>query len=47
MFVASAYGQAIQTGGISGVVTDQSGGLVKGATAISLAKDTGKVSSEP
>ena len=31
LFVASVYSQAIQTGGITGVVTDQSGGLVKGA----------------
>src|SRR5436190_3081817 len=32
LFVAAAYSQAIQTGGITGVVSDQSGGLIKGAT---------------
>src|SRR5262245_32549729 len=30
--IVPAYSQAIQTGGISGVVTDQGGALVKGAT---------------
>src|SRR5437016_5577248 len=42
LFVASAYGQAIQTGGISGVVTDQSGGLVKGATVDIISEGTGR-----
>jgi hypothetical protein len=32
LFVASAYSQGAQTGGITGVVTDQGGALVKGAT---------------
>ena len=32
LFLASAYSQAIQTGGITGVVTDQGGALVKGAS---------------
>jgi hypothetical protein len=42
LFVASANSQAIQTGGISGVVTDQSGGLVKGATVEIVSEGTGK-----
>ena len=32
LFVASAYSQGTQTGGITGVVTDQGGAVVKGAT---------------
>src|SRR5436190_825144 len=32
LFVAAAYSQAIQTGGITGVVSDQSSGLIKSAT---------------
>jgi hypothetical protein len=42
LFVVSANAQAIQTGGISGVVTDQSGGLVKGATVEIVSEGTGK-----
>jgi hypothetical protein len=42
LFVASAHAQAIQTGGISGVVTDQSGGLVKGAIVDIVSEGTGK-----
>ena len=41
LLVASAYSQAIQTGGISGVVSDQSGGLVKGATVDIISEATG------
>src|SRR5437762_1178947 len=39
LFVTSAYSQAIQTGGITGVVTDQSGDLIKGAT-VDIISDT-------
>ena len=42
LLVASAFGQASQTGGISGVVTDQTGGLVKGATVEIVSEGTGK-----
>lgn len=42
LLVASAYSQAIQTGGITGVVSDQSGGLVKGATVDVISEGTGK-----
>jgi len=42
LFVVSAHAQAIQTGGISGVVTDQGGGLVKGATVDIVSEGTGK-----
>jgi hypothetical protein len=42
LFVASVYSQAIQTGAITGVVTDQSGGLVKGATVEVISENTGK-----
>jgi hypothetical protein len=42
LFVASAYSQAIQTGGINGAITDQSGGLVKGATVEITSETTGK-----
>src|SRR5438067_4457998 len=37
-----AYSQAIQTGGITGVVSDQSGGLVKGATVDIISESTGQ-----
>ena len=40
--VAFAHAQAIQTGGITGVVTDQSGGLVKGATVEIISEGTGR-----
>src|SRR5204863_5462014 len=40
--VAFAHAQAIQTGGITGVVSDQSGGLVKGATVEVISENTGK-----
>src|SRR5215510_11031726 len=42
LLAASAYGQASQTGGITGVVVDQSGGLVKGATVDIVSEGTGK-----
>src|SRR5882724_11347661 len=42
LLVTSAYSQAIQTGGITGVVSDQSGGLVKGATVDVISEGTGK-----
>lgn len=42
LFVVALHAQAIQTGGISGVVTDQSGGLVKGATVEIFSEGTGK-----
>ena len=42
LFVASAYSQGAQTGGISGDVTDQSGALVKGATVDVISADTGR-----
>ncbi len=38
--VVPAYSQAIQTGGISGVVTDQGGALVKGATVDVISEAT-------
>jgi hypothetical protein len=41
LLAATAYSQNIQTGGITGVVTDQSGGLVKGATVDIIAESTG------
>ena len=40
LFVASAYSQAIQTGGITGVVSDQSGDLIKGATVDIISETT-------
>jgi hypothetical protein len=42
LFVVSAYPQAIQTGGITGVVTDKAGALVKGATVEIVSEATGK-----
>lgn len=42
LFVAPAYSQAIQTGGITGVVTDQGGALVKGASVDVINETTGK-----
>lgn len=41
LFLTSAYSQAIQTGGITGVVSDQSGAVVKGATVDIIAESTG------
>ncbi len=41
LFVASVYSQGSQTGGITGVVTDQTGALVKGATVDILSELTG------
>ncbi len=38
----TAYSQAIQTGGITGVVTDQGGALVKGASVDVISESTGK-----
>ena len=42
LLVASAYSQAIQTGGITGVVTDKAGALVKGATVDIINESTDK-----
>src|SRR5258705_3125919 len=42
LLVASAFGQASQTGGIAGVVSDQTGSLVKGATVEIVSEGTGK-----
>jgi len=42
LFVASVYSQGSQTGGITGVVTDQSGALVKGATVDVISATTGR-----
>jgi hypothetical protein len=42
LFVASAYSQGTQTGGITGVVTDQGGALVKGATVDLVSETTGR-----
>ena len=42
LFVASAYSQGAQTGGITGVVTDQGGALVKGATVDVISATTGR-----
>lgn len=42
LFVASAYSQGAQTGGITGVVTDQGGALVKGATVDVISETTGR-----
>ena len=42
VFVASAYSQGSQTGGITGVVTDQGGALVKGATVDVISETTGR-----
>ena len=42
LFVAMAYSQGTQTGGITGVVTDQGGSLVKGATVEIISETTGK-----
>ena len=42
LFVASAYSQGSQTGGITGVVTDQKGALVKGAAVDIISELTGQ-----
>jgi hypothetical protein len=42
LFVASAYPQGSQTGGVTGVVTDQTGALVKGATVDIVSELTGQ-----
>ncbi|MEP6818751.1 MAG: carboxypeptidase-like regulatory domain-containing protein [bacterium] len=42
LFVASAYSQGSQTGGITGVVTDQSGAVVRGAAVDIISELTGK-----
>jgi hypothetical protein len=42
LVVASVYSQGAQTGGITGVVTDQSGALVKGATVDIISELTGQ-----
>jgi hypothetical protein len=41
LFVVSAYSQAIQTGGITGVVSDKNGASVKGATVDVVSESTG------
>ena len=42
LFVLIVAGQAIQTGGITGVVTDRSGALVPGATVSAISEGTGQ-----
>jgi hypothetical protein len=42
LFVASAYSQGTQTGGLTGVVTDQGGAVVKGATIDVVNEGTGR-----
>ncbi|HSS18629.1 MAG TPA: carboxypeptidase-like regulatory domain-containing protein [Pyrinomonadaceae bacterium] len=42
LLVGSVYSQSTQTGGITGVVTDQSGALVKGATVDIISETTGR-----
>ena len=42
LFVGSAYSQGTQTGGLTGVVTDQGGALVRGATIEVIDESTGK-----
>src|SRR5882672_5648812 len=42
LFMAVVSGQAIQTGGITGVVTDKSGALVPGATVNVISEGTGQ-----
>src|SRR6266404_297029 len=42
LFVVIVSGQAIQTGGITGVVTDESGALVQGATVDVISESTGR-----
>jgi hypothetical protein len=42
LFVASVYSQGAQTGGITGVVTDQGGAVVKGATVDIISETTGR-----
>jgi len=42
LLVAPAYSQGSQTGGITGVVTDQGGALVKGATVEVISETTGR-----
>lgn len=42
LLVTSVYPQAIQTGGITGIVTDKAGALVKGATVEIVSEATGK-----
>ena len=42
LFVAAVYSQGLQTGGITGVITDQGGALVKGATVDVISETTGR-----
>ncbi len=42
LFVASVFSQGTQTGGITGVVTDQGGAIVKGATVDIISETTGR-----
>jgi len=41
LFVTSTYSQGTQTGGLTGVITDQGGALVKGATVDIIDQSTG------
>src|SRR6266849_9667202 len=41
LFVVVVSGQAIQTGGITGVVTDKNGALVAGATVLVISESSG------
>lgn len=42
LLVANAAGQSLQTGDITGVITDPSGAVVPGATVVLTSKDTGQ-----
>src|SRR5260370_27118042 len=43
VFVVMVSGQAIQTGGITGVVSDKAGAVVTGATVEVISEATGKL----
>ena len=43
LFVVAVFGQASQTGGITGVVTDKNGAVVPGATVDVISEAIGKV----
>ncbi len=42
LFAVPVYSQGLQTGAITGVVTDQGGSLVKGATVDVISETTGR-----
>jgi hypothetical protein len=42
LLVAGVYSQSTQTGGITGVVTDQGGSLINGATVEVISETTGR-----